>query len=501
MRIAYLECFAGISGDMLLGALVEAGVAPALLEQTAAALGLGATLRFETADRSGISARKARVLVDGHDADAPAQHEHAHNLDHSHSDEHTHSHEHSHAHSHSHTHSDEPGYPHSHSHEHSHSREEEHSHSHSHEHAHQHGRTLPAIRALLNAAPLPADARALALRTFDLLGTAEAAIHNVPIESIHFHEVGAVDAIVDITCAAVGLTSLSVERWYCSPVNVGSGMVDCAHGRFPVPAPATASLLRDVPTYSDGPAMELVTPTGAALLRALGCEFTRPAARFAQIGYGAGTRNPARFPNVLRLSIGEAVSSAIDPVIAAQDSAAEDTIARETVSVVECAIDDLSPQVVAHASQLALEHGALDVMATSVVMKKGRVGTLLSVLCKPSDAARFEELLFRETSTLGVRTRTEQRRTLERSHITVSTSYGDVRIKIAALDGVVTHAQPEYEDCHARALAHRVPLKQVLDAAMQAWGSHSQSSQSQGSHPETAHSQATPSHKEALAHE
>jgi uncharacterized protein (DUF111 family) len=181
-----------------------------------------------------------------------------------------------------------------------------------------------------------------------------------------------------------------------------------------------------------------------------------------------------------------AVSSATDSV-----TAAEDSIARETVSVVECAIDDLSPQVVAHASQLALEHGALDVMATSVVMKKGRVGTLLSVLCKPIDAPRFEELLFRETSTLGVRTRTEQRRTLERSHITVSTSYGDVRIKIAALDGLVTHAQPEYEDCHASALAHRVPLKQVLDAAMQAWGSH----------PQTALSQATPSHKEALAHE
>ena len=476
MRIAYLECFAGLSGDMLLGALVDAGVDPALLEQTAAALGLGATLRFDTADRSGISARKARVLVDGHDADAPAPHEHSHNHDHSPTNEHSHSHEHSHAHSHS--HSDETGDAHSHSHAH------EHSHSHEHTHSHEHGRTLPAIRALLNAAPLPADARALALRTFELLGTAEAAIHNVPVESIHFHEVGAVDAIVDITCAAVGLTSLGVERWYCSPVNVGSGFVDCAHGRFPVPAPATASLLRGVPTYSDGPSMELVTPTGAALLRALGCEFTRPLAQFQQIGYGAGTRNPARFPNVLRLSIGETVSAA-EAV-----GASEDSSARETVSVVECAIDDLSPQVVAHASQLALEHGALDVMATSVVMKKGRVGTLLTVLCKPIDAPRFEELLFRETSTLGVRTRTEQRRTLERSHVTVSTSYGDVRMKIAMLDGVVAHAQPEYEDCHACALAHRVPLKQVLDAAMQAWGSRSETTPSH-----------TASQKEALAHE
>jgi uncharacterized protein (TIGR00299 family) protein len=280
----------------------------------------------------------------------------------------------------------------------------------------------------------------------------------VPLEQVHFHEVGAVDAIVDIACAAVGLTALHADRWYSSPVNVGSGFVDCAHGRFPVPAPATAALLRGIPTYSEGPVMELVTPTGAAILRALGCDFTRPVAAFEQIGYGAGTRNPARFPNVLRISIGESVTRT-----------GEDTIARETVAVLECAIDDLSPQIVAHATQLALEHGALDAMAASVVMKKGRVGTLITVLCRPADAPRFEELLFRETSTLGVRSRTEQRRTLDRAHATVITAYGKIRIKTAALDGVITHAQPEYEDCHARAREHRVPLKQVMDAALQAW--------------------------------
>jgi pyridinium-3,5-bisthiocarboxylic acid mononucleotide nickel chelatase len=428
MRIGYLECFAGLSGDMLLGALVDAGVPPALLQQTTASLNLGATLAFDSVDRSGISARKARVLVNGEDADA----------------------KHSHAHSHEHAHD--------HHHEHWHSHEDPHSHEHTPVQTHPHGRNLPAIREILNKAPLAADARALALRAFELLGQAEAAIHNTPLDQVHFHEVGAVDAIVDITCAAVGLTSLNVDRWYASRVNVGSGFVDCAHGRFPVPAPATASLLRGVPTYSEGPAMELVTPTGAALLRALGCDFTRPTAVFEHIGYGAGTRNPARFPNVLRLSIGEAVALAGD-----------DTVARETVSVLECAIDDLSPQIIAHTTQLALEHGALDAMAASVVMKKGRVGTLVTILCRPADAPRFEELLFRETSTLGVRTRTEQRRTLDRAHSTVVTPYGEVRIKTAALDGVVTHAQPEYEDCHARALEHRVPLKQVIDAALQAW--------------------------------
>jgi hypothetical protein len=431
MRIGYLECFAGLSGDMLLGALVDAGVSPALLEQTTASLNLAATLVFDSVDRSGISARKARVLVDGHDADASRNHN-GHDQDHDAAHDHAHSHH--------------------------------HEHSHEHEHQHQHGRNLPAIREILNKAPLPANARALALRAFELLGQAEAAIHNLPLDQVHFHEVGAVDAIVDITCAAVGVTSLNVERWYCSPVNVGSGFVDCAHGRFPVPAPATASLLRGIPTYSEGPAMELVTPTGAALLRALDCEFTRPTAAFEHIGYGAGSRNPARFPNVLRISIGDADSHSVD-----------DTTARETVTLLECAIDDLSPQVLAHATQLALEHGALDAMAASVVMKKGRLGTLVTILCRPADAPRFEELLFRETSTLGVRTRTEQRRTLDRAHAVVNTLYGNIRIKTAALDGVITHAQPEYEDCHARALEHRVPLKQVIDAALQVWHERSES--------------------------
>ncbi|HZD76964.1 MAG TPA: nickel pincer cofactor biosynthesis protein LarC, partial [Acidobacteriaceae bacterium] len=345
-------------------------------------------------------------------------------------------------------------------------------------HAHARGRNLPAIREILNQAPLAPDARALALRAFELLGQAEAAIHNVPLDQVHFHEVGAVDAIVDIACAAVGLTALHTDRWYSSPLNVGSGFVDCAHGRFPVPAPATASLLRGIPTYSEGPAMELVTPTGAAILRALGCEFTRPVAAFERIGYGAGTRNPARFPNILRISIGESAAHVGDDTNA-RDLIAHDLITREVISrevisreliaVLECAIDDLSPQIVAHTTQLALEHGALDAMATSVVMKKGRVGTLITVLCRPADAPRFEELLFRETSTLGVRTRTEQRRTLDRALSVVVTPYGEVRIKTAALDGVITHAQPEYEDCHARALEHRVPLKQVMDAALQAW--------------------------------
>lgn len=441
MRIGYLECFSGVSGDMLLGALVDAGVPEALLAETAAGLGLNARLSLASVDRSGIVARKARVLVDGQDADAASAHDHAHSHGHAHA--HASGEEHSHSHTHAHSHSD--------------------SHSHN---EHRHGRTLPVIREILQAAPISSAARKLALRAFELLGAAEAAIHGVAMDEVHFHEVGAVDAIVDITCAAVGLTSFGVERWYCSPLNVGSGFVDCAHGRYPVPAPATASLLVGVPTYSEGPAMELATPTGAALLRALECDFSRPTAAFSAIGYGAGSRNPARFPNVLRLSVGDTVARA--RAESGIESEAE-TTAHEEVALVECAVDDLSPQVLAHTMQQALEHGALDSMSAPVVMKKGRLGTLLTILCRPADASSFEELLFRETSTLGVRTRIEQRRTLDRAHVTVTTAYGEIRMKTATLEGNLLHAQPEYEDCQRCARQHRVPLKQVLEAAVQAW--------------------------------
>jgi hypothetical protein len=212
--------------------------------------------------------------------------------------------------------------------------------------------------------------------------------------------------------------------------------------------------------------MELTTPTGAALLRALDCEFTRPVAAFDQIGYGAGTRNPARFPNVLRISIGEPARA--DDEAISRESILNDAD-RESIAVLECAIDDLSPQIVAHTAQLALEHGALDVTSAPVFMKKGRNGTLLTILCRPADAPRFEELLFRETSTLGVRSRTEQRRVLDRTHTVVTTPYGKVRIKTATLDGITIHAQPEYEDCHACAVNHRVPLKHVMNEALHAW--------------------------------
>ena len=253
MRIAYIECFSGISGDMTVGALLHAGISEELLQRTVAALNIGAELRLRRVDRSGISATKVDVLVNGKLADRVDDSDHAH--------PHQHDHPHAHAHSHSHTHT--------------------HSHSHGHQHAHNHGpadhrerRSLSTIKNIIRKADIAAPAREMAIRAFELLGEAEAGVHNVPIESIHFHEVGAVDTIVDIVCASVGCHALGVDRFICSPLNVGGGTVKCAHGEFPVPAPATLALLKGVPIYSSGVQAELVTPTGAALVRALDCSFS-----------------------------------------------------------------------------------------------------------------------------------------------------------------------------------------------------------------------------------
>ncbi|HEY0758086.1 MAG TPA: nickel pincer cofactor biosynthesis protein LarC [Acidisarcina sp.] len=492
MRIGYLECFAGVSGDMMLGALVDAGVSRELLEQTAASFGLGARLRIGRVDRSGISATKVDVVVNGALADAAAgeaplhEHRHSHDHPHSHEDGHeagephevsqSHEHGHSESHQHAHSHEDEHhSHSQSHQHEHSHSHPGDHEHrhehqqnEHGHEHGHAHGRTLPEIRALIASAAISEAAKALALMTFELLGRSESKTHEVPLETIHFHEVGAVDAIVDIVCSAVGLASLGVEQWVCSALNVGGGFVECAHGRFPVPAPATADLLRGAPTYSSGVQMEMVTPTGAALIRALDCTFRdAPAMTVETIGYGAGTRNPKRTPNVLRLSLGEGAAGHLSAGAAGERESSP--FASETVAVLECSVDDMNPQVLAHCTQMALDQGALDVTATSVVMKKGRLGTMITLLCRPERAGHFEQLLFRETSTLGIRVRHEERVHLARNMVEVETPFGLVRVKVASSQGEQYHAHPEYEDC--RRLAHEAgaPLKQVMDAAMRAF--------------------------------
>ena len=444
MRIAYLDCFSGISGDMFLGALVDAGVSPKLLEDTVAALDIGARLEISRVVRGGISAAKVDVYSNG-EKDLPRevfwqQQGHGHTHDHQHLEpvlgqsavttQHDHSHD-----------------------------------NHSH-HTHSHGRSLTEIRAIIGKAAISSTAKATAIRIFEALGEAEAEIHETTVDAVHFHEVGAVDAMVDIVCAAVGAESLAIQEWVCSPLNVGGGTVKCAHGTLPVPAPATLKLLRDAPVYSSGPQVELVTPTGAAIVKTLSTRFTPfPAMKIEKAGYGAGTRDFPEHPNLLRLTIGEITAAER----ADTSPPASHNPSTEKITVLEANLDDLSPQVLAYAMERLLAEGALDVFSVPVQMKKSRPGALLTVLAKMEDADRLTKLIFAETTTLGVRRREEHRQTLSRRWETVNTTWGPVRIKIANMNGTVSNYAPEYEDCRALAEMHHVPLKQVIQEAAQAY--------------------------------
>ncbi len=349
MRIAYLECFSGISGDMFLAALVDAGVSPDLFRQTIAALGVDAQLEISRTERSGVSAVKLDVLAAG-EKELPRE-------EFFEKKEHAAGHSHHQAHEHDHPHSHEPDPSHDH-HEHTH----DHSHA-THEHGHEpHPRGLKEIREIIQRAAISATAKQRAISIFEVLGAAEARVHNIDIERIHFHEVGAIDAIVDIVCAAVGVEALGVDEWVCSALNVGGGMVKCAHGTFPVPAPATLDLLKNVPIYSGEIQKELVTPTGAAIVHVLATRFGKfPQMKTTKIGYGAGSRDFKDFPNVLRLTIG--------------DSADEHSaVPVETVTILEANLDDMTPQVFGYVMDRALQEGALDVYGTAVQMKKNRPG-------------------------------------------------------------------------------------------------------------------------------
>ena len=404
MRIGYLDCFSGISGDMLLGALVDAGVSLETLAATAESLGVDAVLNAHKVMRAGIAATKVDVLT--------AEHEHNHGHTHDHGDGHTHSHP-----------------------------------------AHRH---LSQILKIIDAAPLSERVKACSRMAFQQLGEAEAAIHSIPIEKVHFHEVGAVDTIVDIVCTAAGCEALGVDKWMASALNVGSGTVECAHGTLPVPAPATLTLLGDAPVYAAGPPMERVTPTGAAILRMLGVEFgVLPAMRVHARGYGAGGRDTAGQPNVVRLVVGES-------------AAADDTA--DTIAIIETVIDDSSPQLIAYVSELLMDAGAWDVIRTAVQMKKGRSGIQMQVLCSPLKLEQLRELIFRETTTIGLHWRIESKISLRRKWVEVRTEWGPVRIKVAqSQDGLESNAAPEYEDCKSLAAAHGVPLKHVMQAALRAY--------------------------------
>ncbi len=435
MRIGYLDCFSGISGDMLLGAFVDAGVPLDKLAAVATVLNVGARLEARKVTRGGIVGTKVDVLTaDGN----------------SHTHEHSHTQEHEHAHG--------SGQVHSHPHEHAH----DHPHDHDHEHTHEPHRSLSVILGIIRNAPLSEPVKQRAVRAFQLLGEAEAAIHSIPIERVHFHEVGAVDTIVDIVCAAAGAELLGVDRWFASPLNVGSGTVECAHGTLPVPAPATLALLGNAPVYSFGPTMERVTPTGAAILRMLEVQYSSlPAMRPSSSGYGAGGRDTPGQPNVLRLIVGD-------------DSTAES--ATESIAILETVIDDSTPQLLAYVSDLLLQSGAWDVYRIPVQMKKGRSGVQLTVLCHPDRLAALRDLLFRETTTIGAHWRIESKVALQREFTEVATQWGAVRIKIArSASGAVSNASPEYEDCRRLAEQHAVPLKQVMLEAARLYAAQSDS--------------------------
>jgi uncharacterized protein (TIGR00299 family) protein len=439
MRIGYLECFSGISGDMLLGALVDAGVPFDSLAETAAALNVGARLEMRKVSRGGLAATKVDVIT----PEQAAEHSHAEEPHAAHSHE-AHSHEahlHSHAHE-GHTHEAQPAQA---------------------AHTHAPHRHLSVILKIIRSAPLSETVKERSCRAFQLLGEAEAAIHSIPIEKVHFHEVGAVDTIVDIVCTAAGAELLGVDRWLASPLNVGSGTVKCQHGTLPVPAPATLALLGDAPVYAAGPPMERVTPTGAVVLRMLDVHYeTLPAMRVKASGYGAGGRDTPGEPNLVRLLVGETTESAAQPD------------ATEPIAVMETVIDDSTPQVLAYVSERLLEAGAWDVYRTAVQMKKGRTGVQMTVLCRPDLLPALRDLLLRETTTIGVHWRLENKRSLAREFVKVQTKWGEVVIKVARWpDGTVANASPEYEDCRLLATRHSVPLKQVMQEAMQAYAANS----------------------------
>jgi uncharacterized protein (TIGR00299 family) protein len=422
MRIGYLECFSGISGDMLLGALVDAGVPFRSLEETAAALNVGARLEMRKVSRGGLAATKVDVITPD---TPPAEPEHTH-----------HEHEH-----------------------------EEHLSGASgvsalhHHHAHSHAahRSLSAILEIIRSAPLSEAVKQRSMAAFQMLGEAEAAIHSMPVEEVHFHEVGAVDTIIDIVCSAAGAEALGVERWLASPLNVGSGTVVCQHGTLPVPAPATLALLGSAPVYAAGEPMERVTPTGASLLRMLDVQYAKlPPMRIVKTGYGAGGRETHGQPNLLRLLLGEQETT--------------ESAATRPIAVIEAVIDDSNPQVIAYVSEKLLEAGAWDVYRAAVQMKKGRTGVQMTVLCRPDLVPALGDLLFRETTTIGLRWRLENKIALAREFVEVETSWGKVHIKIARLsDGKIANAAPEFEDCRKIAAEHEVPLKQVMEEAMRAY--------------------------------
>lgn len=430
-RVAYFDCASGASGDMVLGALVDLGLPLDRLRAELARLPLaGYRLEARKVDRAGLRATKVDVVVEGQadrtDRDVNVNRNVNVNVP-------------------------EPARDHDHDHDHAHGHVHEHGHGHA-DHAHPH-RPLSEILGMIDGSGLEAGVKRRASELFQRLGEAEAAVHGTDTEHVTFHEVGAVDSIVDVVGAVIGLGWLDVDRFIASPLNVGSGTVKIAHGEYPVPPPATLRLLAGVPVYGSG-AGELLTPTGALLVTAYATGYgPLPSLKLEGVGHGAGTRDTAGRPNVLRLIVGDEVT--------ASDG--------QKVVVIESEMDDMSPQLFGPLLDGLLAGGALDAFYTPVQMKKGRPGVLLTVIAEPRRRAQVEELLFAETTTLGVRWQEWDRTVLDRESVAVDTEYGTISVKVGRRQGRVYNVQPEFEDCLARARAASRPVKEVWAAALSAY--------------------------------
>jgi pyridinium-3,5-bisthiocarboxylic acid mononucleotide nickel chelatase len=423
MKILYFDCFNGAAGDMILGAFLDAGLPLDGLRDALGSLGIrNYEVTLERVRRAGVTATKFRLLEKTIAAEAletaaaanpsagPTGFDHARGVHHSH--------------------------PHPHAH---------------HDHPH---RTLSEIHRLIDQSALTAVGKDRAKALFDRLGAVEADVHGVPIERIHLHEVGALDSIIDIVGAVFAFEWARADRVIVSALNVGGGMVESAHGTFPVPAPATARLLGDAPVYSSGTRAELLTPTGALLLTAYASGYgPLPAMRVRQIGYGAGDRDFASTPNVLRLFVGESAESAQS----------------DRVVVLACEIDDMNPQLFGSLMDRLYAAGALDVFYTPVQMKKNRPGTLVTILASPERRESLSAIVFRETTTIGIRYHEMMRERLNREVIAVDTPIGSVRFKVARDGTSIVNATPEFDDCERIARERELPIKEVQAAALKAW--------------------------------
>lgn len=436
MKVLYLDCISGISGDMTVGALTDLGVKPSTFEWELSKLDIGDFhMHFERKQSQGIEGVKFGI----HEG---ATHTHA-------QDEESHGHEHRH-----HEHGEEC------SHE-SHGSQESHGHGHGHEHHHHgheetHGRTHAEIRALIGKSDLTDFVKKHALGIFQRIAVAEGKIHGVAPEKVAFHEIGALDSIADIVLACVGIEQLGVEKIFVSPLGEGRGWIECAHGKFPIPSPATLEILAGIPLSQIDEEFEFITPTGAAIVAEFGASFgLMPQIKVEKIGYGLGTRQLPHRPNVLRAVIGE-----ID-----EKSGGYET---DTITRIETNIDDLSPEITGAAMDKLFAAGALDVFFTSIQMKKNRPAIQLTALCENADVPKIADLIFAETTSFGVRMDQVSRLKLDRKFETVKTEFGEVTVKLGLKGGKVIQVAPEYESVRAASEKSGASLRAIFEAARKA---------------------------------